>query len=358
MGHQDFSVHVAELNLPFRCVDGGGEPGDAVVHEFAKAWPAYQRWYLHDGEQSRKSYAECRRALRRWLPELLGDYDRLVDAVGGGDLEGRFLSHWCPPPLVSACSIAMTGSPETVLIRNYDYPALLSDALALRTRWSGTSIIGMSDCGWGLMDGVSDRGVAVAIAFGGRRQVGEGFGIGIIVRYLLQVATSSAHAVDLLLRLPVQMSYNVAILDRSGDHRVVHVAPDRTALASHAVTAANRQGPTEWPEHADYCNTVEREEHLAALAASPGADRAHLAWSFLQPPLHRSLLDSTWGTLYTASYNPTIGSMSLLWPDDEWHLSVHGDEVGHRARTVHALVPESGILRTEMPNVTRVPLVL
>ena len=37
------------------------------------------------------------------LPELLADYDGAVAAVGGGDLEARLLSQWCPPPAVAAC---------------------------------------------------------------------------------------------------------------------------------------------------------------------------------------------------------------------------------------------------------------
>jgi predicted choloylglycine hydrolase len=122
------------------------------------------------------------------MPEIYGDYTDLVEAVGGGDLEARFLSHWCPPPLVTACSIAILGGPNPVIIRNYDYPPSLCDALALRTHWSGRGVIGMSDCGWGLMDGANDHGLAVAISFGGRRETGRGFGIGLVVRFLLQVA--------------------------------------------------------------------------------------------------------------------------------------------------------------------------
>ena len=358
MNHEQFAVHETELCLPFRCVDAGERPGVAAAAEFAHAWPAYRRWYLHEGESARRSYAECRHALVRWMPELLADFDELVDAVGGEDLEARFLSHWCPPPLVSACSMAMVVYPEPLLIRNYDYPPLLSDSLALRTRWSGTSVIGMSDCGWGLMDGVSEHGVAVAVAFGGRRNIGDGFGIGLVVRYLLQIARSTQHAVELLGRIPVQMSYNFAIIDSSGDHRVAHVAPDHAPIVTTSASAANRQGHTEWPEHAEYCNTVEREQYMEALTSVPGAGAALLKFEFLRAPLHRSMLESTWGTLYTAAYSPSHGSLSLLWPDDEWHLSVYGDHSERRPRTVRTLVPEPSVVRTAMPFDRRVPMVI
>ena len=47
----------------------------------------------------------------------------------------------------------------------------------------------MSDCLWGLLDGVNDAGLAVSLTFGGRRDVGDGFGIPIVVRYLLEVCS-------------------------------------------------------------------------------------------------------------------------------------------------------------------------
>ena len=236
------------------------------------------------------------------------------------------------------------------MIRNYDYPPSLCDALALRTHWSGRSVIGMSDCGWGLMDGMNEHGLAVAISFGGRREVGRGFGIGLVVRFLLQVAGTTEEAVLRLADLPVQMSYNVAILDRRGDHRVVFVAPDRPARVTYLASAANRQGETEWPRHADYCNTVEREAYLESLVAFPLVEPSDLASAFLRPPLHRSLVESTWGTVYTAAYEPATGAMTLLWPDDRWTLSVHGTETGVRPRTVAALLPDLSELRTEVPR--------
>jgi predicted choloylglycine hydrolase len=340
MSGEPFPVHVADVELPFRLVDAGSAPGPAAAAEFARSWSSYRRWFLHEGESARPSYADCRDAIRRWMPELEADYSAYVDVVGGGDLEARFLSHWCPPPLVAACSIAMIGGPAPMLIRNYDYPPGLCDALALRTHWSGRSVLGMSDCGWGLMDGINDHGLSIAIAFGGRRAVGRGFGIGLVVRYLLQLCTTTQEAVERLVRQPVQMSYNVAIIDATGDHRIVKTAPDRPAEVSLELSCANRQGVTEWAEHAVYCNTVEREERLHSLATFPLIEPDDLVVAFLRPPLYRSLVESTWGTVYTASYSPVGGQMTLLWPDDEWRMSVLGADDGSRPRQVLAMVPE------------------
>ena len=49
---------------------------------------------------------------------------------GGGDLEARFLSLWCPPAHIAGCSqmvwLNPAGKEGPALLRNYDYsPALL-----------------------------------------------------------------------------------------------------------------------------------------------------------------------------------------------------------------------------------------
>ena len=53
----------------------------------------------------------------------------------------------------------------------------------MQTAWSGRRVIGMSDCLWGLLDGVNDDGLAVSLTFGGRTASGEGFAIPLVVRY-------------------------------------------------------------------------------------------------------------------------------------------------------------------------------
>jgi predicted choloylglycine hydrolase len=212
-------------------------------------------------------------------------------------------------------------------------------------------VLGMADCGWGLMDGMNDAGLAIAISFGGRRAVGHGFGIGLVVRYLLQVCTTTSQAVEHLTRLPVQMSYNVAIIDAQGDHRIVGMRPDLEPLLSDALSCANRQGATEWPEHAAYCTTEEREERLESLVTFPLIEPDDLLSAFLRPPLYRSLVESTWGTVYTAAYAPMLGAMTLLWPDDQWALSVPGDATGSRPRQVLALLPEA----VELTSQARLP---
>lgn len=78
-----------------------------------------------------------------------------------------------------------------------------------RTAYTGRRVLRMADCLWGVLDGVNDAGLAVSLTFGGRREVGEGFGIPIVVRYVLEVCQTVDEAVRVLSRIPVHMSYNI-----------------------------------------------------------------------------------------------------------------------------------------------------
>jgi predicted choloylglycine hydrolase len=270
------------------------------------------------------------------MPELVPAYDRLVEAVGGGDLEARFLSHWSPPPLFAACSLTAWTGDANLLVRNYDYPPLLCDTTVMSSSWHGTRVMAMTDCVWGALDGINEHGLSIAIAFGGRPAVGEGFGIGLVVRYVLEFARDVPEALDMLRRVPVQLSYNVALVDSTGHSAIAYIAPDRELAVSGGSIAANRQGVTEWPEHAAFCHTVEREDAMAAVAADPGTTSDTLVQEFLRAPIHRSTAQSTWGTVYTAAYNCNRRTLDLWWPDDRWSLSM--DSFVEEARVRRSLV--------------------
>jgi predicted choloylglycine hydrolase len=73
----------------------------------------------------------------------------------------------------------------------------------------------MSDCLWGLLDGINDAGLAVSVTFGGRAVSGDGFAIPLVLRYVLEVCDSVQDACEILARVPVHASQNVTLFDRS-----------------------------------------------------------------------------------------------------------------------------------------------
>ena len=81
-----------------------------------------------------------------------------------------------------------------VLVRNYDYAPSRFEGVVQATAWGKHRVIGMSDCLWGLLDGMNDAGLVVSLTFGGRRVLGDGFGIPVVVRYLLETCSTVAEA--------------------------------------------------------------------------------------------------------------------------------------------------------------------
>lgn len=298
------------------------EPGPKWAGLFAEYWPHYKRWWLKNGEGARPTYAEGRKALASHMPEILPLYDELCELAGGGDLAARFLSFYCPPPYLSGCSQAIWTGREPVLVRNYDYDPAAFDSLVLHTNWLGRRVMGTSDGLWGLVDGMNDAGLAISLTFGGRRVVGNGFGVPLIMRYVLQTCNTAEEAGETLARLPTHMSYNVTVLDARRRYLTVMMAPDRDAVITHAAVATNHQDTVEWVSHARFTATVERERFLLQRLTLHRDPEEKFISAFLRPPLYSTAFDVGFGTLFTAVYRPRKQEMELRWPGTVWPLSM------------------------------------
>lgn len=307
-----------------------GEPGPKWAGLFAEYWPDYHKWWLREGEGARPTYLESRRALKDHMPEIVPLYDALCDLAGGGDHAARFLSFYNPPPYLSGCSQAIWHGSEPVLVRNYDYNPDAFDSLVLHTGWQGRRVMGTSDGLWGLVDGVNDAGLAISLTFGGRRIVGHGFGVPLILRYVLQTCTTAAEAGEALARIPTHMSYNVTVLDRKRQYLTVMMAPDRPAVVTHAAVATNHQDGVEWVSHARFTATVERERYLLQRLSLHRDPQEKFIGAFLKPPLYSMAFKAGFGTLYTAVYRPRKREMELRWPGTVWPLSMRAFQEGGR----------------------------
>jgi predicted choloylglycine hydrolase len=294
------------------------EPGPVWQAAFEAHWARYRDWYLADGDAARPSYAEAARTLRQHMPELVPTYDALVDLAGGGDLAARMLSLVDPPPFIGACSQGVWLRDRPVLVRNYDYMASHLEGLIWWTAWNGRRVIGTSDLLWGLLDGMNEAGLAISLTFGGRRAQGHGFGIPLVVRYLLETCDDVAAACRRIERLPVQLAHNLTLVDRGGDRVTVYLAPDRRPVFAPTPIATNHQDVVDWPEYTTAVQTHEREAIIAGLLADPTLDADGFAAAFLVPPLLDSAGLGHFGTLYTAVFHPTEGRVEHRWPGFIW----------------------------------------
>ncbi len=267
------------------------------------------------------------------MPELVPTWEKLVELAGGGDVESRFLSLWCPPPYIAGCSQAIwvdpNGHDEPALLRNYDFAPGLLEGSWLATRWSGQRVAALGDCLWGALDGLNEAGLAAALSFGGRTVSGTGFGIPLVLRYVLEVAQNTAEAIAILQRVPVSMCYSVTLLDAAGDWATVFVAPDRPTEVTRRKVVTNFQHRVDWPEHARATHSVERRDALQAQIDGPGT-LAEATDALLREPLFQSAYLRGYGTLYGAVYRPRSRQVELLWPDQRWAQSLATFDAGER----------------------------
>ena len=238
-------------------------PGPAFAEHWQQLGPPLERWWRSDARGNDvTTHALARARLRQHMPELVPLWEDLVEVVGGHRLAATILTLWNPPAFLTGCSQAVVPNGGPALIRNYDWDYRLFDATVASTAYLGRRVVGTEDCGWGLLDGVNDAGLAVSLTFGGRPQVGEGFGVPLVLRYVLQTCGDVDEAVAALLRIPVHMSYNITVTDLTGRVSTVFVGPDRPARVTDADASTNHQGVVEWQP---YCDAIRSEERLALL---------------------------------------------------------------------------------------------
>ncbi len=313
--------------------------GAGWQNQFARLWPAYRGWFESDGIGARQTYQAGLRALKTHMPELVPTYEKLCELAGGGDMEARFLSFYCPPPYLAGCSQAVWLGDKPMLVRNYDYSPNLCDGIIMESRWNGQWVLGVSDCLWGLVDGMNESGLAVSLTFGGRRIVGDGFGVPLILRYVLEFCETAKDAAEALRRIPCHMAYNVTAVDKTGHYFTALLSPDRDAVITDSRVATNHQERVEWHRHARATATVERERFLLQRLTLRDEPADKFIAAYLQPPLYSTAFDVGFGTLYTAVYRPAEGIAEYRWPGDVWNLQLGVPKSEHR----HVQYPRTAV---------------
>jgi predicted choloylglycine hydrolase len=201
-----------------------------------------------------------------------------------------------------------------VLVRNYDYSPKLFEGNLLYSAWH-RPVIAMLDCLWGVLDGFNDAGLVVSLTFGGRKIVGDGFGIPLVLRYILEFCQETGEAVENLQRVPVHMPYNVTVLDQSNNYATVYLAPDKPAVVTGSPACTNHQQQIDWADYARLTSTVERKEFLETRLADPQESEAGFIRRFLHSPLYNTQYEKAFGTLYTAAYYPHRLESEFYWPN-------------------------------------------
>ncbi|SEQ55666.1 Predicted choloylglycine hydrolase [Loktanella sp. DSM 29012] len=302
-------------------------PGPKWRARWERSWPAYEAWFVARGGDNGPTASESRAALKQHMPELVPTYDRLAELAGGTDRAKQFLSTWCPPTYLGGCSLAAVADAEDVrLVRNYDLSPTLNEGLLLRTEWTGRAVMGMVEFLWGLSDGINQAGLSIALAYGGRSESAEGFGITTILRYVLETCDTVDQALTVLHRVPSHMAYNVVLADACGATASVELSPGGGAKVMDKAIATNHQSGATRADRPDFTKTEERHAHLSGLQ-TPARD---LAKSFLAAPLIQTRYGEGFGTLFTADYDPKARTLALTIAGDRWEQSLGGFAEGQR----------------------------
>lgn len=303
------------MKLHFTAVSEPGLPAEKWQKLYNTHWPAYQAWLNSKSTPNGPDLRTSQAALKKYMPEMWPTYERLCRLANADDVAARFLTGFQPPAYISACSNAVISGDEIQLVRNYDYHPDLIEGTQLMSAWNGKKVIATSDCLIGAVDGMNEDGLAISLTFGGRKTVGEGFGIPFILRYVLEFCSNVDEAVAALVRIPSHMSYNVTVVDKSGEFKTVRMAPDKKPVVTDAAFTTNHQESIDWPENAAFNKTIERSAFLENLLNKKGMDAQTVSDAFLQKPLYNTLFKEGFGTLFTAVYKPAKGIVEMRWPD-------------------------------------------
>jgi predicted choloylglycine hydrolase len=317
----------------FRAVDEA-QPGSKLRALYARRSEAYMAWFLREGDASRPSLQEGVRALEAHMPELVPVHAAISAVVADNEPTAMRMFTFLRPPASSiSCSQAVwrEADEDPLLVRNYDYPAELIDGVVLRSRFLDRTVVGTADGIWGLCDGMNDRGLVASLTFGGRAALGDGFGMPLVVRYLLETCDTVREARPVLERLPYAQVHNLTLADASGDVVTAYLSPDRPVSFRRLPVATNHQWVVEARDPAFVASTLEREWWLLRLLDDPDVDAKRFSEWFLTAPLYSYGYADGTGTVYTAAYGPAEGSIVHRWPGQDWFQSLDDFTEGERA---------------------------
>ena len=152
--------------------------------------------------------------------------------------------------------------------------------------------------------------------------MGDGFGVPIVLRYILEFCETTAQAAEVPTGLSAAeaawyRAYNVTAVDKTGAFITAFLAPDKEPIIRPLPIAANHQGQVDWHNYARFTSTLERERFIYFRLREQGMTAEKMIKCFLRAPLYTTAYDHGFGTLYTSVYDPVNGQGRFVWPDGD-----------------------------------------
>ncbi len=256
---------------------------------------------------------------------------------------------FAPPSYLSGCSQAVWRTPgreHRSSCGTTTTPRSGSRARSSPRPGRAERVIGVSDCAWGLLDGINEDGLAVSLAFGGRKVVGTGFGVPLVVRYLLQTCGSTTEARrSVLRRLPYHLAHTLTIVDVTGDTCTAYSLPTARSCSPRCAVATNHQGQIEWTEHARATFSLEREGASVGLVTGGVSSSPSRRARVPDPAALPGRLRAANGDALHRGLRRSAGAATYCWPGLAWEQSFA--EFGPGVQTVDGREPGRCLKRLE-----------
>ncbi len=295
-------------------------PGDKWLLFYNYSKSGYRNWFLKDGEYGRPSIEDCSQALKKHMPEFHPLWEHLIQISSADETMAKMLSLYCPATTKRGCAQAVWTRDNPILVRNYDYAIELLEGRIQKTNWFGTKVIASTDSLWGALDGMNEHGLALSLAYGGNDDIGKGFGVSLVLRYILEFCKNTQDAIAVLKRVPINMSYNITILDSLFHFKTLEISPTYGVKEQSKPFAVNKQGGFDLSSYSLFSNSLEKEKAIFDKLSDPLVNIETFVDTFSYAPLFSRNYKKSFGTLYTVIYNPFLRAMEYRWPN---HLRLY-----------------------------------
>lgn len=280
----------------------------------------YRQWFLQNDSRNRPELSESKEALQYYMPEFVPLWEHLISLTEADEVMANMLSLYSPASYKRGCSQAVWTRYSPILVRNYDYSPLLYEGRLVKSKWFKTNVICTPDCLWGALDGINEFGLSVSLAYGGNDIVGKGFGVTLVVRYILEFCKNTLEAIEVLKRIPVNMAYNITLVDAWYHVATVQLSPIEKPKVTSSPFAVNQQGQFDLSTYSIFSNSSEREQVLSEILFDPLVSIESFVAAFAYEPLFTTDYKNNFGTLYTAIYNPFLRACEFRFPG---HIKIY-----------------------------------
>lgn len=175
---------------------------------------------------------DCIPELRAYYPEILEEINGFADGIEENPNNvAAFLLSLIAAGFNGQCSVFAFKNDDSVIVgRNYDMPLAFkkfteSSLIAPSNKWA---YIGQSDVFIGRSDGINEKGLFIAMSFVNGKTVRPGVSFHFIIRKVLENASSTEEAIELIKQAKVSSSNNFIVADAHGHIAVVESAPEQS----------------------------------------------------------------------------------------------------------------------------------